>query len=71
MSASWGPVPILAVTAHAFDTDRERALAAACDGFIAKPFDRGELIARLEQLLPARRALDATPGDAVAGSASS
>ncbi len=31
-------IPIIAITANSMPEDRERALAAGCDGFIVKPF---------------------------------
>ena len=37
-------VPIVAVTASAGDVERDRCFTAGCDGFLAKPFRRAELI---------------------------
>jgi signal transduction histidine kinase/CheY-like chemotaxis protein len=43
--------PIVALTAHAMTVNRDQALAAGCDDFIVKPFDRTKLLATVERLL--------------------
>ena len=44
-------VPIVAMTANAFNEDRERALAAGMDGFMTKPIDLAKLKRILEEYL--------------------
>jgi CheY-like chemotaxis protein len=43
-------MPILAVTAHAMNGDRERCLAAGMDGYITKPIQVEQLFAAIEQV---------------------
>ena len=44
-------VVIVALTAHAMSGDRERILAAGCDGYIAKPVDPQGLPAEVSRYL--------------------
>ena len=44
-------IPIIALTAHAMDSDRIKALEAGCDDFDTKPVELARLLAKIEELL--------------------
>ena len=46
-----GDVPIYAMTANAFDEDRQKALDTGLDGHIAKPIDIANLMQILNEVL--------------------
>jgi CheY-like chemotaxis protein len=43
-------IPIVALTAHAMEGDRQRCLDADMDGYVSKPIDPGELFAVIDQV---------------------
>ena len=51
LPAPLSQLPIIAVTAQAMPGDRDKALGAGCDEYIAKPLDFRELEEKLERLL--------------------
>lgn len=44
-------IPMIAVTSYAMAGDRERLLAAGCDGYIEKPIDPQRIIGQIRQAI--------------------
>ncbi|MGB5948099.1 MAG: response regulator [Parvibaculum sp.] len=53
---AWRNVPIVALTAHAAESQRETYLSAGMDGFVAKPFKIDLLIAEMTRVVATSRA---------------
>jgi two-component system cell cycle response regulator DivK len=51
-------IPIVALTAHALQTERQRTERAGCDGFLAKPCAPPDLLAEISRLLGPRPGAD-------------
>ena len=52
---AWRNIPIVALTAHAAESQRETYLSAGMDGFVAKPFKIDLLIAEMTRVVAAGR----------------
>lgn len=52
-------VPIVALTANAFEEDRKRCLEAGMNGFVAKPFEPEQLHTVLARWIPGRDGIEA------------
>jgi CheY-like chemotaxis protein len=44
-------MPIIALTANAFDSDRQQAMDAGCDAFLAKPVSAVDCLNTIEKFL--------------------
>lgn len=47
-------IPVVALTAHALSNDRDKAMAAGCDGYETKPVELPRLLDTIERLLASR-----------------
>jgi two-component system cell cycle response regulator DivK len=45
-------IPVIALTAHAMESDREQAFAAGCDDFDTKPIELPRLLEKMKALMP-------------------
>ena len=44
-------IPVIAVTSYALSGDEDKARAAGCDGYIAKPFSPRQMLAKVREIL--------------------
>ncbi|HHD64673.1 MAG TPA: response regulator [Desulfobulbaceae bacterium] len=56
-----GHVPIIALTAHAMDSDRRRCLDAGMDEYLTKPFQPGQVVEVLQKFVGKETLADSLP----------
>ena len=44
-------IPVIALTAHALEEDRQKATLAGCDGYLAKPVEPRRVVEEVERFL--------------------
>jgi two-component system, cell cycle response regulator DivK len=44
-------IPIVALTAHALEEDRQRAIEVGCDGYLAKPIEPRRVVQEVERFV--------------------
>ncbi|MGR8981159.1 MAG: response regulator [Gammaproteobacteria bacterium] len=47
-------IPVIALTAHAMEDDRQKALASGCDEYDTKPIELSRLLTKIQYLLAER-----------------
>ena len=50
-SREFSHIPVIVVTAHAFEEDKQNALEAGCDSYLAKPFSLNQLLNKIDKLV--------------------
>ena len=49
-SKEFSHIPVIAITAHAFEQDKQNALTSGCDNFLPKPFSKQSLLNMIAEI---------------------
>ncbi|HUQ48959.1 MAG TPA: response regulator [Gemmatimonadaceae bacterium] len=55
-------IPVIALTAHAMSTDREKAMEAGCDDYDTKPIELSRLLEKMQALIGRKNETIASSG---------